>query len=164
MIIVMIVMNSYRIILSAQNVTHLKYGLPMWLSSKSICLQCRRHRKRGFNPWVRKIPWRRKWQPTPVFLPGESHGQRAPWGARVRLICYVASSKCKLILEEQSANHQKQFSTKFSILRFDRTTETLGYNKEPSSSILPQLDGQSSSLLIKFQRSSTVLIIFTIIL
>ena len=33
--------------------------------------------KRGrFDPWVWKIPWRRKWQPTPVFLPGESHGQR----------------------------------------------------------------------------------------
>ena len=39
----------------------------------------------GFDPWVRKIPWRRAWQPTPVFLPGESHGQRSlvgcgPWG------------------------------------------------------------------------------------
>ena len=31
----------------------------------------------GFDSWVRKIPWRRKWQPTPVFLPGESHGQRS---------------------------------------------------------------------------------------
>ena len=31
-----------------------------------------------FNPWVRKIAWRRKWQPTPVFLPGESHEQRSP--------------------------------------------------------------------------------------
>ena len=30
-----------------------------------------------FNPWVKKIPWRRAWQPTPVFLPGESHGQRS---------------------------------------------------------------------------------------
>ena len=30
----------------------------------------------GFSPWVRKIPWRRKWQPTPVLLPGEFHGQR----------------------------------------------------------------------------------------
>ena len=39
-----------------------------------ICLQCRRPR---FDPWVRKIPWRRKWQPTPVFWPGESHGQRS---------------------------------------------------------------------------------------
>ena len=44
----------------------------------------------GFNPWVGKIPWRRKWQPTPVFLPGKVHGQRSlvgysPWGhKRVR--------------------------------------------------------------------------------
>ena len=33
-----------------------------------------------FDPWVGKIPWRKEWQPTPVFLPGESHGQRSPWG------------------------------------------------------------------------------------
>ena len=43
----------------------------------------------GFDPWVGKIPWRRAWQPTPVFLPGESHGQRrlagyCPGGCRVR--------------------------------------------------------------------------------
>ena len=42
----------------------------------------------GFDPWVRKIPWRRKWKPTPVLLPGESHGQRSlagysPWGCKV---------------------------------------------------------------------------------
>ena len=40
-----------------------------------------------FDPWVGKIPWRRKWQPTPVFLPGESHGWRSlvgysPWGRK----------------------------------------------------------------------------------
>ena len=39
--------------------------------------QCRRSKRPGFHPWVRKIPWRRKWQPTAVFLPGESHGQRS---------------------------------------------------------------------------------------
>ena len=44
-------------------------------------MQCR---KSGFDPWVRKTPWRRKWQPTPVFLPGEFHAQRSlvgysPW-------------------------------------------------------------------------------------
>ena len=38
--------------------------------------QCRRL---GFDPLVRKIPWRRKWLPIPVFLPGESHGQRSLW-------------------------------------------------------------------------------------
>ena len=36
--------------------------------------RCKRHR---FSLWVRKIPWRREWPPTPVFLPGESHGQRS---------------------------------------------------------------------------------------
>ena len=35
----------------------------------------------GFSPWVGKIPWRRAWQSTPVFLPGESHGQRSPVGS-----------------------------------------------------------------------------------
>ena len=49
---------------------------------KRLCLQCGRP---GFDPWVRKILWRRKWQPTPVLLPGKSHGQRSmvgysPWG------------------------------------------------------------------------------------
>ena len=37
----------------------------------------KRHKRLGFNPWVGKIPWRRAWQPTPVFLPGESHVQRS---------------------------------------------------------------------------------------
>ena len=42
-------------------------------------------KRQRFNPWVRKIPWRRKWQPTPVFFPGKSYGQRSlegycPWG------------------------------------------------------------------------------------
>ena len=46
----------------------------------SVCValsQCRRPR---FDPWVRKIPWRRKWQPTPVSLPGEFHGSRSLMG------------------------------------------------------------------------------------
>jgi len=44
---------------------------------KGPSCQCRSCRRRGFDPWVGKIPWRRKWQPTPVFLPGKSHGQRS---------------------------------------------------------------------------------------
>ena len=52
-------------------------GLSQWLSSEESACQCRSRRKYEFNPWVRKIPWRRAWQPTPVFLPGESRGQRS---------------------------------------------------------------------------------------
>ena len=48
--------------------------LPKWLSVKEPDCQCRRL---GFDPWEGKIPWRRKWQPPPVFLPGESHVQRS---------------------------------------------------------------------------------------
>ena len=54
--------------------------LPWWLSGKEYACQCRRPRRRGFDHWVRKIPWRSKWQPTPVFLPGECHGQRSLLG------------------------------------------------------------------------------------
>ena len=40
-------------------------------------LPARRQKRHGFDPWARKILWRRAWQPTPVFLPGKSHGQRS---------------------------------------------------------------------------------------
>ena len=48
-------------------------GFPRWLSGKDPACQRKRCR---FNLWVRNIPWRSRWQPTPVFLPGKSHGQR----------------------------------------------------------------------------------------
>ena len=58
------------------------WGLPDGTGGKELTSQCRRC---GFYPWVEKIPCRRKWQRTPVFLPGESHGQRA-WRATVRRV------------------------------------------------------------------------------
>ena len=48
-------------------------GLPWWPGWQRVCLQCGRP---GFDPWVWKIPRRREWLPTPVFLPGKLHGQR----------------------------------------------------------------------------------------
>ena len=59
-------------------------GFPGGSEVKSVCLECRRP---GFDPCIRKIPWRRKGQPTPVLLPGESHGGRSlvgysPWGGK----------------------------------------------------------------------------------
>ena len=59
---------------SRTNSLNLPRNLPRWVRGKEPACQCRRL---GFNPWVRKTPWRRKWQPTPVFLPGKSHGQRS---------------------------------------------------------------------------------------
>ena len=58
--------------------------LPKQPHGKASACQCRRYR---FDLWVGKIPWKRKWQPAPVFLPGKSHGQRSlegygPWGCK----------------------------------------------------------------------------------
>ena len=62
-------------------------GLPRRCSGKESACQCRRPKKCGFDSWVRKIPWTRKWQPTPAFLPGKFHGQRSlagysSWGRK----------------------------------------------------------------------------------
>ena len=69
----------------------------------------------GFNPWVGKIPWRRKWQPAPVFLPGESHGQRSlagysPWGHKeldmaeqlTHLASFYGTEDCSLWTQDMS--------------------------------------------------------------
>ena len=56
-------------------------------SGKEPACQCRKCKRRDFDPYIRKILWRRAWQPTPVFLPRKSHGQRglvgySPWGQK----------------------------------------------------------------------------------
>ena len=73
-----------------------------------IRLQCERP---GFDPWVGKIPWRRAWQPTPVFLPGESHGQRSLAG-------YIPRGLKKSDTTEQpSTQHTACFMVQFSCSR-----------------------------------------------
>ena len=62
-------------------------GLSRLLSGKESTCQCRKCKRLEFDPWVRQIPWRRKWQPTPVSLSGKSHGQRtlvgySPWDCK----------------------------------------------------------------------------------
>ena len=64
--------------------------IPLWdfpggASSKELACQCRRLNRQMFNPWIGKLPWRRAWQPTPLFLSGESLRQWSlvgynPWG------------------------------------------------------------------------------------
>ena len=74
------------------------YKVSRWLTGKEPACQCRRP---GFHPWVRKIPWRRKWQPTPVFLPGKSHGQRS-------LVGYSPRS-CKRVSQDLVTKQQQYF-------------------------------------------------------
>ena len=56
---------------------HKLVGFPRGANGKEHACQCRRRKRCRFDPGVRKIPWRRAWQPTPVFWPGESHRQRS---------------------------------------------------------------------------------------
>ena len=84
--------------------------LSRWLSGEESACQYRRY---GFGPWVRKIPWRRKWQPTPVFMPGEFHGQRIlAWWAIVHGVA-----------ESDTTEHSLLSSVDSSILR----TRTVSY-------------------------------------
>ena len=89
LIIIGLLWASYTCLLINMHIFLLGIYLEVELLSphggKEPTCQCRRQKRQGFDPLVRKIPWRREWQPTPVFLPGESHGQRSlvgysPWG------------------------------------------------------------------------------------
>ena len=88
-------------------------GLPsLRLSGKEPACQFRRRKRHGLDPWVRKIPWKRTWQPTPVFLPGEPHGQRSlvgysPWGRK--------SWTWKLKVKVKSLSRVRLFVTPWTI-------------------------------------------------
>ena len=82
--------------IKANIISHHMYsqqGFPGGTSGKEPTCQCRRHKRQGFDPWVEKLLWRRASQPTPVFLPGESHGQRSLAG-------YSAQGCTELIMIE----------------------------------------------------------------
>ena len=75
-----------------------KSGCPRWLSGKESAHLCRIQMRCEFDPWVGKIPWRRKWQPAPIFLSGKSHGQRGLVG------CSLSDHK-NLDMTEDACTH-----------------------------------------------------------
>ena len=73
-------------------------GFPGGSSGKEPAFQFKRHKKHGLDPWVGKIPWRRKWQLTPILLPEDPHEQRnlvgyRPWGHKELDMTEVAEHK-----------------------------------------------------------------------
>ena len=83
-------------------------GFPGSSSGKEPTCRCRRHRKLGFDPQVGKIPWRRAQQSTPVFLPGESHGQRSLVGH--------SPQGCKELDMTEATQHTADFMTQYYCL------------------------------------------------
>ena len=80
-------------------------GLPGGLAGKEPTYQCKSCKRHKFSPWVGKIPWRRKWQPTLVFLPGKFHGQR-------RLVSYSLWGRKESDINEDMCVHTHMCSTK----------------------------------------------------
>ena len=96
---------------------------------KNLPANAGRCKRRGFNPWVGKIPWRRKWQPTPVFLPGEFHGQRSLVGYIQSMVSYSWTQLKQLSIRAHTLlRKQKQLGTPTSS-RFFRQ------NLRPASSV-----------------------------
>ena len=82
-------------------------GFPGGASGNEPC-QCRRHKRCGFDPWVGKIPWSRAWQSTPVYLPGESHGQKdlmglQSMGCTIYRTILLSVSQVVLVVKNTSA-------------------------------------------------------------
>ena len=99
--------------------------MPGGASGKESAWQYRRHKTCGFDPWVGKIPWRRKWQLTQVFLPGKFHGQRSlagysPW-----------SHKGSDMTEHKhkSMEQRKEFRNIYSQLLFDKGVKIIPREK-----------------------------------
>ena len=84
-------------------------GLPRWHSGKESACQSRRCRRHRFNPWVGKITWRRKWQPTTVFLLGKFHGQRSLAG-------YNPLGRTELNTTEHSCTQKQNIHIDWSLL------------------------------------------------
>ena len=92
-------------------------------------LQCRTCRSLVFNPWVRKIPWRRAWQPTPVFLPGESQWKRSlegysPWGQKSQM--WLKQLSTHPVCPRAYCASGKATSIKTNSLRSRRSRSTQG--------------------------------------
>ena len=94
------------------------WGFPGGACGNEFTSQCRRHRRCRFYPWVGKIPWTKKWQPTPVFLPGEFHGQRS-------LVDYVCGATKELGTTEQLNTFERRMKQDWAEQQWGRSDKAL---------------------------------------
>ena len=131
--------------LSSISSTH-NLGFPGGGSPEETACQCRSHKRHWFDPWVGKIPWRRAWQPTPLFLPGESHRQRSLAG--------YSSWGCKesgMSVETSHTGVHKLLLRDYLILGLDDTTRRVG-----SLAKLLQVDWNSLLLWWTWRHSAQI--------
>ena len=117
-----------------EKLSQIQAGLPRRLSGKESARQCRR------RVGVGKIPWRRKWQPTPVFLPGKSHGQRSlvgysPWGCKESDMTEQLNKKNMLMITAKLTMHLLCEGDKPRAFQIGITILTAGLQKKQQPSI-----------------------------
>ena len=117
--------------------------LPWWLHGEESACQCRRP---GFNPWVRKIPWRRKWQPTLVLLPGTSHEQRS-------LVGYSPQGRKRVGQDLENKQQQTNITGR---LREGSSYSPMNGNPNPRCANLPLSCYQMCSVIMSCWSSSVV--------
>ena len=88
---------NFNLYLDCLTLPHASQGFSGGTNDKEPACQRKRCKRHRFDPWVAKIPWRKAWQPTPVFLSGESHGQRSLVGCRPQ--------SCKELNTTDAASH-----------------------------------------------------------
>ena len=89
-------------------------GFPDGASGKESACQWKRYKRHRLNPWAEQIPWRRKWPPTPAFLPGKPHRQEEPGGLqsmRLQRVQHYWAHKLVTTQQELSTHHLQFFST-----------------------------------------------------
>ena len=104
------------------------WELPRWHSGKESACQSRRHRRHGFQPWVGKIAWRRKWQSTPAFLPGKFRGQRSvagysPWDYKESYVTAHTCTCVTLLFKRKGKNYPVPGNSKYDSILQHSTIE-----------------------------------------
>ena len=140
---------------------HMYWNFPCGANREELACQCRRPKRCEFNSWVKKIPWRRKGQPTPVFLPGELHGQRSLaggslWGRkdsdtteRLSTHMHVYLNQCLLLSREDAGEPDSWSSLSYEIpygdcsVRHHRELDVYMLTSESEPHQEPPLPGDS---------------------
>ena len=132
--------------------------LPRWYSGKESACQFRRVKRCRFEPWVRKILWRRKWLPTLVLSPGKFHGQRSlagysPWGrkSQTRLSTHTPT-KYYLWVCQKLGEWERISNVKVSVLWERESVKMLKSISHVGLYVTPWIAAHQASLFIEFSR------------
>ena len=135
-------------------------GFPGGPSGKESACQCRKCKRYGFNPWVRKIPYKRKLQPTPVFSPGNFHGQRSlvgysPWGHKESDKTERLSNRCLMHHKEEAQAGIKIARRDINNLRYADDTTLMAESEEELKSLLIKVKVDSEKVGLKLNIQKT---------